>query len=532
MKGLMAVLPEDNVRDKREKVSALLDIALAHFYLAKPTEERIKKQILEKRLKSYENLVDTTSTKHMLRVLQASIKRELEEEGYYDFLGNFNLDYSGKNSRAEKTEDKEADEIEVLSLDKEKDDKKTILHKWGDLIGTRAYFAGVSIDTYLDTLIEKGLKVYGSNFVTDLVIENAKNKEAVASLIDEVMTKDYSNSEDPIQMAGAKDNSNQVYQSLANAVSGVVSQKVTEEKNATNQIYQSLANAVSGVVSQKATEEKNATNQVYQSLARAVNGVVNEKAKESGNTAQQSSEEKSHSDDLEKYGQLEDDLDLDDIEEPKEYVSGTESTNGDDKSELSQGTSSFVPVTAKKGKRKEAPKGLISKFKDKWKDPKFKKKFIIGVAVVAVVGVAAAVVISQLVTNQSVDSLTISSLSNTVSNMFSGTGAENSVAPIANSIDYGSVAEGSTIYSDAYSAVANVDPAMASEWVGNTPMDVFDTVSGQYMNLTPEQLNDAEFMQNLMADGKHSLLVGRDGVASGFINLDGFEQLINSGRSR
>lgn len=506
MKGLMAVLPEDNVRDKREKVSALLDIALAHFYLAKPTEERIKKQILEKRLKSYENLVDTTSTKHMLRVLQASIKRELEEEGYYDFLGNFNLDYSGKNSRAEKTEDKEADEIEVLSLDKEKDDKKIILHKWGDLIGTRAYFAGVSIDTYLDTLIEKGLKVYGSNFVTDLVIENAKNKEAVASLIDEVMTKDYSNSEDPIQMAGAKDNSNQV--------------------------YQSLANAVSGVVSQKATEEKNATNQVYQSLARAVNGVVNEKAKESGNTAQQSSEEKSHSDDLEKYGQLEDDLDLDDIEEPKEYVSGTESTNGDDKSELSQGTSSFVPVTAKKGKRKEAPKGLISKFKDKWKDPKFKKKFIIGVAVVAVVGVAAAVVISQLVTNQSVDSLTISSLSNTVSNMFSGTGAENSVAPIANSIDYGSVAEGSTIYSDAYSAVANVDPAMASEWVGNTPMDVFDTVSGQYMNLTPEQLNDAEFMQNLMADGKHSLLVGRDGVASGFINLDGFEQLINSGRSR
>ena len=506
MKGLMAVLPEDNVRDKREKVSALLDIALAHFYLAKPTEERIKKQILEKRLKSYENLVDTTSTKHMLRVLQASIKRELEEEGYYDFLGNFNLDYSGKNSRAEKTEDKEADEIEVLSLDKEKDDKKTILHKWGDLIGTRAYFAGASIDTYLDTLIEKGLKVYGSNFVTDLVIENAKNKEAVASLIDEVMTKDYSNSEDPIQMAGAKDNSNQV--------------------------YQSLANAVSGVVSQKATEEKNATNQVYQSLARAVNGVVNEKAKESGNTAQQSSEEKSHSDDLEKYGQLEDDLDLDDIEEPKEYVSGTESTNGDDKSELSQGTSSFVPVTAKKGKRKEAPKGLISKFKDKWKDPKFKKKFIIGVAVVAVVGVAAAVVISQLVTNQSVDSLTISSLSNTVSNMFSGTGAENSVAPIANSIDYGSVAEGSTIYSDAYSAVANVDPAMASEWVGNTPMDVFDTVSGQYMNLTPEQLNDAEFMQNLMADGKHSVLVGRDGVASGFINLDGFEQLINSGRSR
>ena len=506
MKGLMAVLPEDNVRDKREKVSALLDIALAHFYLAKPTEERIKKQILEKRLKSYENLVDTTSTKHLLRVLQASIKRELEEEGYYDFLGNFNLDYSGKNSRAEKTEDKEADEIEVLSLDKEKDDKKTILHKWGDLIGTRAYFAGVSIDTYLDTLIEKGLKVYGSNFVTDLVIENAKNKEAVASLIDEVMTKDYSNSEDPIQMAGAKDNSNQV--------------------------YQSLANAVSGVVSQKATEEKNATNQVYQSLARAVNGVVNEKAKESGNTAQQSSEEKSHSDDLEKYGQLEDDLDLDDIEETKEYVSGTESTNGDDKSELSQGTSSFVPVTAKKGKRKEAPKGLISKFKDKWKDPKFKKKFIIGVAVVAVVGVAAAVVISQLVTNQSVDSLTISSLSNTVSNMFSGTGAENSVAPIANSIDYGSVAEGSTIYSDAYSAVANVDPAMASEWVGNTPMDVFDTVSGQYMNLTPEQLNDAEFMQNLMADGKHSVLVGRDGVASGFINLDGFEQLINSGRSR
>ena len=506
MKGLMAVLPEDNVRDKREKVSALLDIALAHFYLAKPTEERIKKQILEKRLKSYENLVDTTSTKHMLRVLQASIKRELEEEGYYDFLGNFNLDYSGKNSRAEKTEDKEADEIEVLSLDKEKDDKKTILHKWGDLIGTRAYFAGVSIDTYLDTLIEKGLKVYGSNFVTDLVIENAKNKEAVASLIDEVMTKDYSNSEDPIQMAGAKDNSNQV--------------------------YQSLANAVSGVVSQKATEEKNVTNQVYQSLARAVNGVVNEKAKESGNTAQQSSEEKSHSDDLEKYGQLEDDLDLDDIEEPKEYVSGTESANGDDESELSQGTSSFVPVTAKKGKRKEAPKGLISKFKDKWKDPKFKKKFIIGVAVVAVVGVAAAVVISQLVTNQSVDSLTISSLSNTVSNMFSGTGEENGVAPIANSIDYGSVAEGSTIYSDAYSAVANVDPAMASEWVGNTPMDVFDTVSGQYMNLTPEQLNDAEFMQNLMADGKHSLLVGRDGVASGFINLDGFEQLINSGRSR
>ena len=73
---------------------------------------------------------------------------------------------------------------------------------------------------------------------------------------------------------------------------------------------------------------------------------------------------------------------------------------------------------------------------------------------------------------------------------------------------------------------------MANEFVGNVPMDVFDTVSGKYMNLTPEQLNNVEFMQNLMSDGNHSLLVGHGGEASGFINADGFKDLINSGRSR
>ena len=505
--GVTAMLPEDNVVDKREKISELLDIALDSFYLDRKTRERIKKQIMEQRFDSYENLVDTTSTKHMLKVLKVSIERALKEEGHYDFLTDLNADYSVENRTVGKMENKEPEEVEVLSLDKDKDDKKIILHKWGDLIEPRAYFAGVSIDAYLDTLIEKGFKVYGDNFVTDLVIENAKNKEAVASLINEVMTKDYSNNESSVQTVATKDNGNQVYQSLVNAVSGVVSQKAAKEKKETNQVYQSLANAVSSVVSQKAKQD-------------------------SDDISKQFVEEEKHFDDLEKYGQLDDDLDFDGIEEPKGYTDDMPTAKEDERPGLSENTSTFVPATARRGKRRETSKGLISKFKEKWKDPKFKKKFIIGVAVVAVVGVATAVIISQLVTNQSVDSLTISSLSNTVSNMFNGTGAENSVVPVANSIDYGSVAEGSTIYSDAYSAVANVDPMMANEWVGNTPMDVFDTVSGQYMNLTPEQLNDTEFMQNLMADGKHSLLVGRDGVASGFINLDGFEQLINSGRSR
>lgn len=459
--------------EKKKYILDNYDSVFADFSLTREQKDQIVSAIVITRPAILEK-IKTMSVDNSRKWLKHVIELE-----YNDLKKNFDYFYGSVN-------------INRLSQE--------ILNKWGSIIENKAKECGMNVNVFLDRLILFGNKFYGNNFAEDLLKENSKNSEAIKSLVDEIMLK-------------------------GRFELGNLSKRLPSGSFDSEKIHQSLVNVVQGVVNQKAEQE---AKQLHQSLANAVNGVVNQKAKEQEATRkinEPSFEDKSE--ELRKYS------DFDDIDDDFDIDKEADST-------------SVLPVTARIGMRKKAPIGLISKFKEKWKDPKFKKKIIVGAIALATVGVATVVVVTQLLTNQSVDNVMLSSISNMAGNVLSGTGSEssldvNSVSEIiptnevssgVNSIDYGSIGIGDTIYSDAYSAVSNLDPKVANEFVGNVPMDVFDTVSGKYMNLTPEQLNNVEFMQNLMSDGNHSLLVGHGGEASGFINADGFKDLINSGRSR
>lgn len=482
------------------------------------------------------------------------------------------------------------------------EDKSKILNKWGNIVREKANKSGIGLDRYLTQMIDSGEKFYGSNFIQDLLNENANNTKAVENLIDEVMLKGRLTLGGSVKSLPTGQTNTEVYQSLANSVQAAANKKknealagafkmaldskkaetfvdleskkqallskykeVIEKKIFGNhfdaekikdrldynqELDQGLAALIvngeakygSSFVADLYGKSEEEVKSVLSDLSRYIddekvkasseianngvgkdevapeNPVMDNNAAEKNDTPKEENDEDLDlANDVSKYGDADLDFGLDDIDGP-----------------INEKVSEMVPSGAKLGKRKEAPQGLISKFKEKWKDPKFKKKVIVGAIVIAAGLTATAVVIANVLATQSIDTQTITTVSNAVNDAINNSGLANNVdfSSVTNSIDYSGIGQGDTIYSDAYSAVSNLNPETASQWVGNTPMDVFDTVSGQYMNLTPEQLNDAEFMQNLMADGNHSLLVGQNGEASGFINADGFEELINSGRSR
>ena len=98
------------------------------------------------------------------------------------------------------------------------------------------------------------------------------------------------------------------------------------------------------------------------------------------------------------------------------------------------------------------------------------------------------------------------------------------------SLDYSSIGEGHTVFSNAYDAVSNVNGLTSNEWFNSNPIDVFNTATNSYMGLTPEQLNDPTFMAELAKDPNNSLLLGNSiSDPSGFVGLD---EVVKGGMSR
>jgi len=186
-----------------------------------------------------------------------------------------------------------------------------------------------------------------------------------------------------------------------------------------------------------------------------------------------------------------------------------------------------------KGKRKEPKPSLLTKVKEKFKNSSFRKKLLIGVAAIVIVGgVATAALISNL--TGAVDTVSINGVINDamLMNPFSDILSQTAdLANNANQIDYSAITEGHTIYDDAYDAAGTVNQLVANEWVQSVPHDVYDVVNHEYLGLTQEQLNDPVFMKDLMSNGNYSLLVGDGNTPSGFISAEDFMNMLNSGRS-
>lgn len=179
----------------------------------------------------------------------------------------------------------------------------------------------------------------------------------------------------------------------------------------------------------------------------------------------------------------------------------------------------IIPVTAKKVEnRKQAKPSLIEKFKNL----KGWKKAAIVAGIIALIGAAAAAIYFS----QNPDALnnliqTITGHSNVVTQV---SNASSQLAPAdaaVSTLDYSSFGGSDhTVFTNAVDAVNGTNGLVSNEWFSNNPLDVFNTATGQYMGLSPEQLNNPELMQQLAQDPNNAVLFGNSmSDADGFMKL-------------
>ena len=174
------------------------------------------------------------------------------------------------------------------------------------------------------------------------------------------------------------------------------------------------------------------------------------------------------------------------------------------------------PVKGRKITRKEAKPSLLKKAVEKFKGLKKWQKVAIIAGVIAVAGVGVFVVgphiidgINNLISPDNVD--TVNQTVNAV----------NSSTAAATSLDYSSIGEGQTVFTNAYDAASNTNGVVSNEWFSNNPVDVFNTATNSYMGLTPEQLNDPNLIAELAKDPDNAMLFGNSiSDPSGFVGLD------------
>lgn len=84
------------------------------------------------------------------------------------------------------------------------------------------------------------------------------------------------------------------------------------------------------------------------------------------------------------------------------------------------------------------------------------------------------------------------------------------------------------VYDDAYDATSRQNPLQANQWFRYNFVDVFDTQTGQYMNLTKDQIKNPEVLSKLL-DGHHAILCGESKEnPSGFISVEDVYQSLNA----
>ena len=91
-------------------------------------------------------------------------------------------------------------------------------------------------------------------------------------------------------------------------------------------------------------------------------------------------------------------------------------------------------------------------------------------------------------------------------------------------IDYSSyLAGGGPVYTNAFDAVEGTNGLAASTYFTASPVDVYNTETGEYLHLTQDQLNDMGYLTELAENPNYALLLGNSVEdASGFIPLNGF----------
>ena len=84
------------------------------------------------------------------------------------------------------------------------------------------------------------------------------------------------------------------------------------------------------------------------------------------------------------------------------------------------------------------------------------------------------------------------------------------------------------VTSDAYSATSKVNQQISSEWFIFEPVDIYDTETGQYLNLTPEDLANPSVIKKYSNDSRYAMLLGESkDNPSGFMNMSDYIEEAN-----
>ena len=187
----------------------------------------------------------------------------------------------------------------------------------------------------------------------------------------------------------------------------------------------------------------------------------------------------------------------------------------------------MIPATAKVGKRKEAPKTLVSKFKEKWKNASFKKKLLIGaVAVGAIIGVGviATTAISQMITTQSFDANSIMASNNIASGLIDS--LDFSSVDTNSTVDWSSIGQGTEVHTTLNDALTDTNTLTSNEWMNVDHMEAVNT-AGDVVNLdgmTVDQVNQT------LDSGDYGVRGSSNGTYMGWFDEETVKDAINQGK--
>lgn len=204
---------------------------------------------------------------------------------------------------------------------------------------------------------------------------------------------------------------------------------------------------------------------------------------------------------------------------------------------LDSETKPMVPVTAKLGKRKEAPTKLIDKFKTYWKEASFKKKILIGaVAIGAVAGIAVvtATAISNMLATQSFDANQVMTTSNMISDAINNIDLTTPISNVEPSavdpnavVDWSGITEGTEVYTTMDNASEAVNALSGNEWMQVDHMEAVDQ-AGNVIDL--DGMTNSEVIETLDS-GDYQVRGSNDGTYMGWFTEDTVKDAINQGRS-
>ncbi len=469
--------------------------------------------------------------------------------------------------------------------------KNKLLNKYRNLFIQRTGFTGNTLDSYVKNLIAMGEKHYGSNFTEDILKE--KRDDSIIWLMDEVAKNG-----GMIAARNIHDKVKSTMQETINAFAAVANQKARQERVSEKDQILELIDKMDkyefenylkdlswssdkyakfkGIVSYKMSQNSNnseieISKEVLKSMADEIELVFPQTKKESANVEKQdvsasigdtlngyvavekainnnerlTGEQKKESRDT-----LYNDFDKfveknpENVDNKAEEISNqdtepiTESTTDPDNihenSASQTAETSEPPATARAGKRKEAPKGLVSKFKEKWKNTSFKKKLLIGaVAVGAIIGVGVitATAISQMIATQSFDTNTVLNISNTLNNIDASVlnnadvSSANGIDPNA-VVDYSGIGEGTEVHTTLNDALNDTNALSSNQWMNVDHMEAVNT-SGEVINLdgmTADQVNQT------LDSGDYGVRGSSNGTNMGWFDEETVKNVINQGK--